>query len=128
MAIRLRRAGILLFLGLTLAGCATRERYESYLQGWIGSNIATVIGSWGYPSGSFEDPASGNLVYVWDRQNAVTSAPLYQTTVFPGRHGGYATTMAFPAQTTIYRCQTYFEVDKNKNILRWRTQGNDCRM
>lgn len=123
----LRRISLLALL-LALAGCATRERYENYLQGWIGSNIATVIGSWGYPSGSFEDPASGNLVYVWDSQSAFTSAPMYQTTVFPGRHGGYATTMAFPGQTTIYRCQTYFEVDKNKNVLKWRTQGNDCRM
>lgn len=128
MTSRILRRTSLLALLLVLAGCATRERYENYLQGWIGANIATVIGSWGYPSGSFDDPSSGNLVYVWDRQSAFTSAPMYQTTVFPGRHGGYVNTMAFPGQTTIYRCQTYFEVDKNKNILRWRTQGNDCRM
>lgn len=114
---------------LTLAGCATREKYENYLQGWIGANISTVITAWGYPSGSLEDPTSGNLVYVWDRQSSYTSAPTYQTSVIMGRHGGgYATTFGFPGQTYVYRCQTYFEVDKNKNILKWRTQGNDCRM
>lgn len=25
------------------------------------------------------------------------------------------------------RCQTYFEVDKSKTILNWKTSGNDCR-
>ena len=39
---------------LTLAGCATRERYESELQTWVGKNISAVMDAWGYPSGSFE--------------------------------------------------------------------------
>ena len=121
---------IALTLGmLVLTGCATRERYESELQGWVGSNIKVVMDAWGYPSGSFESP-TGNLVYVWDKQSSYTSAPMVSTTVITGSRGssfGTGLGFGFGGQTTSYRCQTYFEVDKAKTILSWKTQGNDCR-
>lgn len=118
---------IALSMSALVSGCATRERYEAQLQTYVGSNISSVIDAWGYPSGSFEAP-NGNLVYVWDRQSSYTSPPSYQTTIITGRNGiGYGTTLGFPGQTYNLRCQTYFEVDKAKTILKWRTQGNDCR-
>lgn len=121
---------ISLMLGaLVLTGCATRERYETGLQAWVGSNIKVVMDAWGYPSGSFESP-TGNLVYVWDKQNSYISPPTISTTVITGSRGssfGTGFGFGFGGQTTNYRCQTYFEVDKAKTILSWKTQGNDCR-
>ena len=122
---------VALTLGLlVLTGCATRERYESELQGWVGSNIKVVMDAWGYPAGSFESPTSGNLVYVWDKQNSYTSPPMVSTTIVTGSRGSSIGTgfgFGFGGQTTNYRCQTYFEVDKAKTVLSWKTQGNDCR-
>lgn len=125
---RIRSRLLLLALAsLTLAGCATRERYENELQGWVGSNIKIVMDAWGYPSGSFESP-TGNLVYVWDKQSSYSSAPMVSTTVVTGSRGfGTGLGFGFGGQTVNYRCQTYFEVDKAKTILSWKTQGNDCR-
>lgn len=126
---RIKLSALMLGL-LVLTGCATRERYESELQGWVGANIKVVMDTWGYPSGSFESPTSGNLVYVWDKQSSYTSPPVLSTTVVTGSRGtsiGTGLGFGFGGQTMSYRCQTYFEVDKTKTILSWKTQGNDCR-
>jgi len=123
-------ARLLVVLALTLAttACATRERYESRIQQWVGSNISVVMDAWGYPSGSFEAP-NGNLVYVWDRQDAYDAGPAFSTGIYGG-NGRYGSLfgLGYGTQTRLLRCQTYFEVDKKKTILNWRTQGNDCRM
>lgn len=118
---------LLFILMLAGTGCATRERYESQLQQWVGANISAVMDAWGYPSGSFEAP-DGNLVYVWDRQEAYEYDPGFTTGIYGG-HGRYGSAFGFGigTQTRLLRCQTYFEVDKKKTILSWRTQGNDCR-
>ncbi len=123
----LPRALIVLALTLATTACATRERYESQLQRWVGANISVVMDAWGYPSGSFEAP-SGNLVYVWDRQDAYEVEPAISTGIYggSGRYGS-AIGFGFGSQTHMMRCQTYFEVDKKKTILSWRTQGNNCR-
>lgn len=121
------RLSAALMLVLTMTACATRERYESQLQRWVGSNISVVMDAWGYPSGSFEAP-SGNLVYVWDRQSSYDASPAISTGIYGGRYGyGSAIGFGFGGTQHLLRCQTYFEVDKKKTILSWRTQGNDCR-
>lgn len=118
----------LLAMVLVLSGCASRERYETELQGYVGKPISVVMDSWGYPSGSFEAP-NGNLVYVWDRQSQFVSPPTIQTSVFSGHGRGVATGVGFGfgGHSRQLRCQTFFEVDKEKTILMWRLQGNDCR-
>ena len=124
------RNTLALVLGaLVLTGCATRERYENELQGWVGSNIKVVMDAWGYPSGSFESP-TGNLVYVWDKQGSYTVAPTISTSIFTGSRGsGFGTGVGFGFgdRVGLLRCQTYFEVDKAKTTLSWKAQGNDCR-
>ena len=125
----IRNALALVLGALVLTGCATRERYENELQGWVGSNIKVVMDAWGYPSGSFESP-TGNLVYVWDKQGSYTLAPTISTSIFTGSRGsGFGTGVGFGFgdRVGLLRCQTYFEVDKTKTILSWKTQGNDCR-
>ena len=67
---------------------------------------------------------------VWDKQNSYTSPPMVSTTIVTGSRGSSIGTgfgVGFGGQTTNYRCQTYFEVDKAKTVLSWKTQGNDCR-
>ena len=125
----IRNALALVLGALVLTGCATRERYENELQGWVGSNIKVVMDAWGYPSGSFESP-TGNLVYVWDKQGSYTVAPTLSTSIFTGSRGsGFGTGVGFGFgdRVGLLRCQTYFVVDKAKTILSWKAQGNDCR-
>ncbi|MEO6699324.1 MAG: hypothetical protein ABIR53_06520 [Paraperlucidibaca sp.] len=121
---------LLLVISLALlSACTTRERYEARINTYVGKPISVVMDDWGYPSGSFDAP-NGNTVYTWDKQSSYTSAPSVQTGVFTGTGsggGGFFTGFGFGSNTVTRRCQTYFEVDKQKVILRWRTQGNDCR-
>jgi len=108
---------------LVLSGCASRERYETELQSYVGKPISVVMDSWGYPSGSFEAP-NGNLVYVWDKQSQYISPPTVQTSVFGGSGRGISTGIGFGfgGYAQQLRCQTFFEVDKVKTILTWRLQ------
>ena len=119
---------LLILISITLvSACATRERYEARIDTYVGKSINVVMDDWGYPSGSFE-ALNGNTVYTWDKQSSYTSSPSVQTGVFTGSsNGGFFTGFGFGSNTITRRCQTYFEVDKQKVILRWRTQGNDCR-
>ena len=114
---------------LVLSGCATRERYENELQSWVGANIKVVMDAWGYPSGSFESP-TGHLVSVWAEHGSYTVPATISTSIFTGSRGsGFGTGVGFGFgdRVGLLRCQTYFEVDKAKTILSWKTQGNDCR-
>ncbi len=122
------RTAAVLGLALSLAACATRERYQNHLQQWVGANISAVMEAWGYPSGSFEAP-NGNLVYVWDRQATYDVDPAISTGIYSGGRFGYGSSLGFGfgGYTRVLRCQTYFEVDRQKTILTWRIQGNDCR-
>jgi len=119
---------LLILIAISLvSACATRERYEARINTYVGKSINEVMEDWGYHSGSREAP-NGNTVYTWDRQSSYTSSPSIQTGVFTGgSSGGFFTGFGFGSDTITRRCQTYFEVEKQKVSLRWRTQGNDCR-
>lgn len=118
---------LVMIAALWLSACATREAYEARIETYVGKPISVVMDDWGYPTGSFEAP-NGNTVYTWDKQSSYSRAPSVQTGIFTGTSsGGFFTGFGFGSDTVTRRCQTYFEVDKTNTILRWRTQGNDCR-
>ena len=52
----------LLILGLS--GCATREKYMSRVNTWIGAPEAALISAWGPPHSVYEAPG-GNKIYTW---------------------------------------------------------------
>ena len=114
---------ILLVALCAITGCATTGGYEQALTSWVGSNINEVINSkhWGYPSSSFTAP-DGNKVYVFD-QGLSMGVPA-QTTINTYGATTYATTTG--GGTATFWCRTYFEVDKNENIIRGRYEGNNC--
>lgn len=116
----------LLLALLVLTGCATRERYEQRVQTYIGKPISVVMDEWGYPSGSFESP-TGNTVYVWETESR-SASPHMSVGVYGGRWMSVGTHvgMGMSSAGTVSRCQTFFEVNKQKIITHWRLQG-DCR-
>jgi len=116
---------VLLCLGL--AGCATTAGYEAILNTWTGSNINSLISSWGYPASSFTAP-DGNTVYVYQSggQYTMPTQTTYTGQVSPW--GSYsASSITTGGQTLNFWCKTYFEVNQDKIIVTWRWEGNSCR-
>lgn len=118
---------LLALVALSLAACATQARYEAQIQQFVGKPISAVMDAWNYPSGSFEAP-NGNQVYVWDDQRTYNYPPTVISSYYSRGYGrGFSGSGFGVAGSSVnLRCQTYFEVNKQKIILNWRIQGDDC--
>ncbi|GMR20960.1 MAG: hypothetical protein BMS9Abin36_1558 [Gammaproteobacteria bacterium] len=88
-----------------LAGCATSEKYSKLLDTWKGDPVERLVGSnWGYPDTIIKAP-NGNDVYIYKWESISTNKKGY---------------------TNRYWCNTFFEIDDSKTIVRWRWKGNHC--
>jgi hypothetical protein len=88
----------------------------------MGHDIDELVSAWGYPQSSFQAP-NGNTVYTYSSQGSYKMPT--NTTVNVYGNTGYATTTG--GQTLNFWCQTFFEVNSNKKIVRWQYKGNNCR-
>lgn len=132
----------LLALIITVSGCATTAKYGEVLDSWVGHNINELVDSWGYPSSNFTAP-NGNIVYVYSkastyttpvtaktRGNIVNSTPVVMGggAVVVGNSASYSSKTTYSGgQTLNFWCTTYFEIDNDKTIIKWRWKGNACK-
>ncbi len=112
----------ILVLCLGLIGCATVRGYETILNSWIGHDINDLVNKWGYPD-SFIAP-DGNKVYVFSNSRSFRR-PMYTSMGYDAFGNATATTTGGGTATSW--CKTYFEVDQNNKIIKWRWEGNSCR-
>lgn len=106
------RPWLALMFGLLLTGCATTLRYDQYLDRWIGTDISSIIQSWGPPT-SVADAPDGGKVYTWDEAE---NSFIYVHRSPDSRR---------PART--YWCKTKLITDKAGVVRSWRWNGNACR-
>jgi len=99
----------LLILSLFLAGCSTTRGYERVLNSWMGSNVNSLIQSWGPPSGVYNLP-NGDAMYTWFDSYGAMAMPIGN--------------MAYAVNRS---CKTTFTADSNGRIISWRYEGNACR-
>ncbi len=109
-----------------LAGCATTEKYEENLQGWVGKPELELVRVWGAPNSVYETGGVKFLTYAKTRQGYIPgAAPSYQTqvvrnTVFSTPVGGY------PGRSVTRQCDTTFEVSAGV-VSSYRFEGNACK-
>jgi len=111
---------ILIFLSFILIGCSWQSeqvnRYPDTIKNWNGHHIDDLIYKWGYPQQSFKTP-NGNNVYVYSRETIYIS-PIWTTPITNYKlYGG---------KTSTRYCNTYFETNQNKTIVKGRYEGNAC--
>ena len=104
---------------LSCASVPTEENYQKIPDSWLGSNINSLVDSWGYPTGELKAP-NGNKVYYYENSDTVRRPSV---TTYNSLLRGYVTTGGGDAA---YWCRTFFEVDDSGKILRWRHEGNSC--
>lgn len=123
---------LFLILLIFLGGCASiyeqlrskmQQRNETYsakiAERWSGHPVDELVDKFGYPNRDFIAP-NGNKVFVYEKSVKVYDNKTYQADYYGTIHesGGGETT---------YFCNTFFEVDSRKIILKVRCEGNACR-
>ena len=109
---------ISLIIILLLAGCATSTNYINAMNSWRGSDMESLIKVWGPPDNSYIAP-DGNRVYVYHQQGVET---------VPYSSYGDGPMALATMETYSVHCTTWFEINKQKRIVRTYAQGNSCVM
>ena len=118
------RYALLAVLGAVLCGCATTANYRKVVGSWVGADAQKLADSWGYPSRTFEAP-NGNTVYEYDSSETYRTSRFTNYTYDPRTGTGYSTT--YGGDTLNFYCSTYFEVDRDKKIVKATFKGNACK-
>ena len=125
-----------LLLLIFLFGCATPEKYDAELAGWVGKIENKLIAEWGKPSAR-KINADGSQVLTYTKaDNVYVPSEFYlynpyslqgDVSVYAPFDGDYAFTpygenLGYNPE---YTCQTSFLVQNNV-ITGWKWVGNDC--
>lgn len=109
--------GCILGCALALASCCSTEKYDNYLNGWVGHSKTDLIGGWGIPHNSYKaDKNTEFLQYNHHTQIYHSERPGETTTTYnPSSHKQTTTyTAGSPAYTETKICVVTFKVVKNK--------------
>lgn len=108
---------------LAIQGCATHEKFVKKYDGWVGQNIAHLIGKIGYPDSTFVLP-NKNKVYVYERSRvySLPSMPMYG---YGGYYRGYGV-FGYGNDVVQETCKLFIETNKKGIIVKWGARGNHC--
>lgn len=97
------------------AACATRGKYESVLNSWVGADINRLMASWGPPSDEYTMPNSDKMfTWLWIGGTRVVA-----------NYNQYLNMIT--AGSVTYWCKTTFTASRSGRINSWRWEGNACR-
>jgi hypothetical protein len=124
----LTAAGI---LTLFVSGCATRANYAKVVSSWQRHSGHELVQVWGYPDRTMRLD-NGNRLYTYvdesKGQYPLTTTPGYTNVSIRGGQ-----TQVYSQPTTIsggghyeFKCKTWFELNKNHQIVHSSFRGNGC--
>lgn len=126
MGVSMRIRVLVCAVSVLVAGCATTQKFEALLNGWVGSSELDLVRKLGPPQNSHELGGSRFLTYNRSRSIYLPGqAPSYTTTLvgntaYTNQVGGYA------GSTLSMSCTVTFEV-RDERVRGWRWEGNDCK-
>lgn len=119
-------------ISFLLAACATDNYYAQALNSWHGNNLSTLFKVWGAPDQVLPIP-NGNTYYIYNSQSVQSAPGPYVPSFFAYNNPGSGNkavvgTVMLQSPPTLYvlSCRTWFEVDKNSNIINAGAKGNYC--
>ncbi|MBO5443658.1 MAG: hypothetical protein J6A33_07750 [Alphaproteobacteria bacterium] len=119
-----------------LFACATQQKYDNKLQGFVGKTEAQLVKKWGRPSSS-KIMDNGNKVLTYTKANDIyvpSEFYLNNPDMLPGQETVYAPftndydftpygeTFGYKAEQI---CQTSFLI-QNGYVTAWKWKGNNC--
>ena len=122
-------------LMLLLFACATSEKYDQKLNGWIGKSEQDLVMSWGRPSAvKYVDNTTKIFTYTKINEFYFPSEYYLYNEEFEPEDTIYAPLMnqynftpydELTDNEVITTCQTSFII-KNNIVSAWKWRGNDC--
>ena len=111
-----------IILLLLLASCATQAGYQKILDSWKGSDVDSIVRSWGTPQGYYKNKdGSGQIEYTDSRSSTYTTDDKqynYDT--------GEYELKGVNVHTLNFNCKTTFKFNSSNKIYTWSYQGNNC--
>ena len=109
------------------SGCATTKGFSTMMNSWTGQNINAFVDRNGYPQKTFKAP-NGNTVYVYGEAYSYTT-PQYTNSQY-NAYGNtlYGTSTTYGGGTRTNSCTTWIEINNQNIIVKWRAEGNICKL
>jgi hypothetical protein len=122
---------------LFFCGCATTEKFEERLNGYIGATEDKLVAEWGIPEKTYELKNGKKALEFLSKSTVYTGGYAYvtpQTSYQTGKIDGkdYSTTSTTyvvekePMQPRKLSCKTTFMLDANGKVESWHHDGNNC--
>ncbi len=125
-----------LSVALLLTACASTQKYDQMLNGWVGKPESTLLKTWGAPSARKINADGSQVITFTQVQTLTVPSEFYlynpyplegDVSVYAPFDGDYAFT-PYAQNLGIsqeYICQTSFYIQNNV-VTGWKWKGNNC--
>ena len=125
-----------LSVALLLTACASTQKYDQMLNGWVGKSESALLKTWGAPSARKINADGSQVVTFTQVQTLTVPSEFYlynpyplegDVSVYAPFDGDYAFT-PYAQNLGIsqeYICQTSFYIQNNV-VTGWKWKGNNC--
>lgn len=131
----MKKIALGLIVTLLLLACATSQKYDKQMQGWIGKSEASLVEAWGRPSAQkYLSPTAKVITYTKVSDLIIPSeyylydenGPFTDVVYDPFMNDYDFTPYAQMIDTEVEEiCQTSFWIE-NGIITSWKWRGNNC--
>lgn len=109
---------------LVLTACHSVQKYEDYLDSWVGRSEADLVATWGAPN-QMQDLGGGRQLFIYIKQKTVMEMGANPQNVNFGNYSLYNPENDMMQSETLYYCETTFTT-QNDIIVDYSWVGDAC--
>jgi hypothetical protein len=107
-----------------LTACHSVQRYNDYLESWVGRSEADLVTTWGAPN-QMQNLGSGRQLFTYIKQKTVIETGMNPQNVNFGYYSLYNPENDAMQSETLYYCETTFTTE-NDIIVDYSWVGDAC--
>ena len=117
--IQLSRILLAIALTMSLTACGTVQNYNAAVTSWKNASANQLYTVWGYPN-TIKKLPNGNQLLTYVTVDRVKSPTVIS------QNEEKTHTVITGGDVTVYRCTTWFEVNRQQTIVNATFKGNNC--
>ena len=117
--IQLGRILLAIALTMSLTACGTVQNYNAAVTSWKNASANQLYTVWGYPN-TIKKLPNGNQLLTYVTVDRVKSPTVIS------QNEEKTHTVITGGDVTVYRCTTWFEVNRQQTIVNATFKGNNC--
>ena len=119
---------LILTIMLIATGCATVQKYEGYLQQWVGKKENQLISHWGVPDSSYKMDDGTKIITYKKNNDMLVGGDVVNSNCSYDWYGRQScSAYRTPSYVVHYGCKTNFII-KDGVVQNWKHSGNSCTM